>query len=169
MDWQEQLISVYLMICKEYEKKLSGYIIRISNHSNMSFTDDEVMTIYMFGVMSGYSEVKDIYRYTARHLHEWFPALPSYEGFVQRLNKISHLFEVLVESLLKVLPIKLQHGFPALMDSFPIILAHRGRRFNACVAQEIATPNGYCATRSEARRVGKECVSKCRSRCAPYH
>ena len=36
---------------------------------------------------------------------------------------------------------------PALIDSFPIILAHRGRRFNACVAREIATPNGYCATK----------------------
>ena len=29
----------------------------------------------------------------------------------------------------------------------PIILAHRGRRFKACVAKEIATSNGYCATK----------------------
>src|SRR3546814_10736245 len=27
----------------------------------------------------------------------------------------------------------------------------------------------YFETRSEARRVGKECVSKCRSRWSPYH
>ena len=26
-----------------------------------------------------------------------------------------------------------------------------------------------CATRSEERRVGKECVSTCRSRWSPYH
>ena len=29
----------------------------------------------------------------------------------------------------------------------PIILAHRGRRFKACVAKEIAKSNGYCATK----------------------
>src|SRR3546814_5594562 len=30
-------------------------------------------------------------------------------------------------------------------------------------------PNGHFATRSEERRVGKECVSTCRSRWSPYH
>lgn len=60
----------------------------------------------MFGVLNGHSQVKAIYQYTQRHLHEWFPALPSYEGFVQRLNKISHLFEGWVESLMLGLPTK---------------------------------------------------------------
>ena len=145
MDWQEQLIAVYLLVCKEYKKKLCGSIIRLSNYSPMHFLDEEVITIYLFGVMSGYYKVKNIYMYTARHLREWFPNLPGYEGFNYRLNKISHLFESLVESLLAMLPAK---GCPSmLMDSMPIILAHRGRRFKACVAQEIATPNGYCSTK----------------------
>src|SRR3546814_15007510 len=29
--------------------------------------------------------------------------------------------------------------------------------------------NQYCMVRSEERRVGKECVSTCRSRWSPYH
>src|SRR3546814_9473614 len=29
--------------------------------------------------------------------------------------------------------------------------------------------HGHCMTRSEERRVGKECVSTCRSRWSPYH
>ena len=33
-----------------------------------------------------------------------------------------------------------------LTDSMPIIMAHRGRRFHAKVAPELATKNGYCAT-----------------------
>lgn len=147
MDWQGQLISVYLLVCKEYEEKLSAYITRLSNHSNMNFLDEEVMSIYMFGIMSGHYKVKDIYDYTSRHLYEWFPTLPSYVGFVQRVNKISHLFEDLVDGLLNTLPVNLQQRLPELMDSMPIILAHRGRRFKACVAQEIATCNGYCATK----------------------
>ena len=34
-----------------------------------------------------------------------------------------------------------------LTDSMPIIMAQRGRRFHAKVAPEIATKNGYCATK----------------------
>lgn len=147
MDWQEQLISVYLFVCKEYDKKLGGYITRLSNHSDMSFSDEEVITIYLFGNMSGYSQVNEIYNYVVRHLSDWFPKLPSYPGFIQRINKISHLFEGLVESLLAMFSIKNHEHFPALMDAFPIILAQQGRRFKARVAQEIATPNGYCATK----------------------
>src|SRR3546814_9443470 len=33
----------------------------------------------------------------------------------------------------------------------------------------IRTANPYMTGRSEERRVGKECVSKCRSRWSPYH
>lgn len=34
-----------------------------------------------------------------------------------------------------------------LTDSMPIIMAQRGRRFHAKVASEVATKNGYCATK----------------------
>ena len=34
-----------------------------------------------------------------------------------------------------------------LADSMPIIMAQRGRRFHAKVAPELATKNGYCATK----------------------
>jgi len=113
----------------------------------MSFSDEEVMTLYLFGTMRGYSRVQDIHTYASRHLSQWFPSLPGYHAFIQRINKISHLFEGLVEDLLTLLPVKQHEDLPALIDSFPIILAHRGRRFKARVAQEIATPNGYCATK----------------------
>lgn len=147
MDWQEQLIAVYMTVCKEYDTKLSSYIVRLSNYSPLYFTDEEVMSIYLFGVMNGYHKVKSIYDYVNRHLREWFPKFPCYKGFIHRVNKISHLFEGLVESILAELSIKMQEDLPALMDSMPIIIAHRGRRFKACVAEEIATANGYCSTK----------------------
>src|SRR3546814_11668181 len=46
---------------------------------------------------------------------------------------------------------------PAKLDK-----VYRGKPKTARLAH---SPNG----RSEARRVGKACVSTCRSRCAPYH
>src|SRR3546814_2340411 len=46
-------------------------------------------------------------------------------------------------------------------------LAARGTRFvNAHSPSATCTPSRY---RSEERRVGKECVSTCRSRWSPYH
>lgn len=147
MDWQDQLISLYLRVCKEYEEKLEGYIVRLSNYSCMDFTDEEVISIYINGIICGYSKVKKIYDYTKRHLSDWFPKLSSYEGFNYRLNKISHLFEGLVESLLSELPSNIGQDIPALIDSMPVIMAQGGRRFKARVAKEIASSNGYCATK----------------------
>jgi hypothetical protein len=120
---------------------------RISNYSDLTFSDQEVITIYMFGIMNKRYEIKDIYRYTKRHLIEWFPALPSYEAFVQRLNKVSYLFGLLIESLHTQIPACLKHNLVHLIDSMPIILAHGSRRFTAKVAPEIASNNGYCATK----------------------
>src|ERR1700722_3034014 len=148
MDWQDQLISVYLTVCKAYEQKLCENIVRLSNYVPMTFTDEEVITIYLNGIISGHHKLKNIYEYTYRHLRDWFPNLPSYEGFNYRINKISHLFEELVGSLLVGLPTNIQQDLPALIDSMPIIMAQRGRRFKPCVAREIATSNGYCATKN---------------------
>src|SRR3546814_14238592 len=38
-----------------------------------------------------------------------------------------------------------------------------------CEGQEADVGVDYAAVRSEERRVGKECVSTCRSRWSPYH
>jgi hypothetical protein len=147
MNWQSQLISLYVFICKEYRGNLVRNMARISNYSNLTFSDEEVMTIYIFGIMSKRYTVKEIYEYTDRHLRDWFKALPSYVAFVQRINKISHLFGELITAIYNQLPKDHSQSYPLLLDSMPIILAHRGRRFNAKVAPEIATSNGYCATK----------------------
>src|SRR5579862_1098354 len=114
MDWQYQLVSLYLMICNQYEQKLSHLIVRLSNNSDMSFSDEEVMTIYMNGIMNGHYEIKAIYNFTRNHLFDWFPKLPCYEGFVKRINKISHLFEELVVNLMTELPLNMRENLPEL-------------------------------------------------------
>src|SRR3546814_2626848 len=59
-----------------------------------------------------------------------------------------NLFELKQFSGLRILDIRLPEAFAAAYD---------GPKF------------GISGTRSEERRVGKECVSKCRSRWSPYH
>jgi len=46
----------------------------------------------MFGIIDGKTDISKIYKYTDRHLRAWFPKLPSYEAYVQRLNKVSEVF-----------------------------------------------------------------------------
>jgi hypothetical protein len=53
MDWQEQLISLYLTVCKEYQQELSAYIVRLSNYIPMDFTDEEVEEVYCKPTVQG--------------------------------------------------------------------------------------------------------------------
>jgi hypothetical protein len=120
----------------------------MTRYANLQFTDEEVITLFVFGVIKKQKNLKSIYQYANDHLRSWFPHLPSYVAFIQRLNRVADVFAPLVESLLAQYPEK-EHYWNngLLMDAMPIILAQRGRRFRAKVAPEIATCNGYCATK----------------------
>ena len=148
MDWQDRIISLYLYICDEYKNVLWSYCERFSNYADLTFSDEEVMTIYMYGIMEGKTTKKQIYDHAKNYWHAMFPALPSYVAFVQRTNKLSDAFIAMIESLQNKLPSQI-FAFTnnRLIDSMPIIMAQRNRRFFAKVAPEIADKGGYCATK----------------------
>ncbi|MGV6852620.1 MAG: tyrosine-type recombinase/integrase [bacterium] len=75
MDWQDQLITIYLYICKEYESELWVHAQRFSSHVELQLTDEEVISLYWFGVLEGHRSIKQIYTYADSHLREWFPHL----------------------------------------------------------------------------------------------
>ena len=47
IDWQDQLISLYLQMCKFYSQGLSGYCTRTSHYSNLRFSDEEALTLFL--------------------------------------------------------------------------------------------------------------------------
>lgn len=132
MDWQIQLISLYDMVCKYYQQGLWVYCQRFSPHGDLSFTDEEIITLYLFGIINKHTQILAIYNEADRHLRDGFPRLPSYPGFVQRLNKLDIVFAPLIEILCPKGP-PLRDGF---IDSAPIILAQQGQSFKARVAPE---------------------------------
>jgi hypothetical protein len=67
MNWQEQLITIYLYVGKHYSQGLRTYYQRMSNYANLSFTDEEVITIYLFGVIDVRTTITKIYADTDRH------------------------------------------------------------------------------------------------------
>lgn len=148
MDWQDEIITLFVQLCDEYKNGLWTLCQRFTNYADLSFRDEEVMTIYMYGTIEGRTTKKQIYEHAKKYWNDLFPKLPSYVAFVQRVNKLGDVFTALVEVLQKKFsaavfaPNKFR-----VIDSMPIVMAQRGRRFNAKVAPELADKNGYCATK----------------------
>ncbi|MFI3219965.1 MAG: hypothetical protein QX189_12720 [Methylococcales bacterium] len=145
MYWQDRLITIYLYVCKHYQSHLCIYSQRMSNYADLSFSDEEVITLYLFGVIDKHREIKQTYEYANRHLRDWFPKLPSYVAFVQRLNKVADVFAPLLTLIQQEQESKYAKSV-WLIDSFPVALAKHGHRFKARVAPELADA-GYCATK----------------------
>jgi len=148
MDWLDRIISLYVFICDAYKNELYAYCERFSNYSNLSFSDEEILVIYMCGVMDGKRTKKQIFNHASDYWRHLFPKLPSYVAFVQRLNKMQDVFIPLFARLQTKLPEAFSNEAFRLLDSMPIIMAQQGRRFNAKVAPGLADKNGYCATKN---------------------
>ena len=58
MDWESDLISLYLFVYKDYQENLSYYCERMTNNFSFKFTDEEAITLYLYGIMEGYHKNK---------------------------------------------------------------------------------------------------------------
>lgn len=145
--WQEQLIALYCLISQEYTSHLWVHVQRQSNNATPRFSDEEVLTVYLFGLLQHLSSVKAIHGITQAYLHPWFPHLPSYAGFVHRLDALDALLPPLVQAVLDRLPQPLA-STTYLLDSMPIQLAQGVRAGQARVAAEVADV-GYCASKQK--------------------
>lgn len=146
MDWETRLITLYVFICEQFQKDLWLHCQRFTNNARPRFTDEEVITVFLFGIMQRRFELKSCYGYAVDHLSDWFPDMPSYQAFVARLNRISVVFPVLVERIVSNFP-EIDSRFRIrLIDSFPLVMAQGKRSSKARVAKEFAN-KGYCASK----------------------
>ncbi|SFI98307.1 hypothetical protein SAMN05428978_107310 [Nitrosomonas sp. Nm34] len=72
MNWQDRLITIYLLCLHSITSKIFGFIVsqRMSNYADLSFSDEEGITLFLLGVMDKHQEIKSIYEYADRHLHD---------------------------------------------------------------------------------------------------
>ena len=141
-----KLIAIYLYICKLHSDELKHLSQRFTNNDKPDFTDQEIMTLYLFTVQQDQRfSVSQVYAFADQYLRSWFPALPSYKAFNNRLNRLSEAFKaVAAHSLSTFIPAECSMDI-SLLDSMPII-TFSGKR-DAKVATQI-TDKGYCATKS---------------------
>ena len=100
MKWIDKLIALYLYICEVYDNKLCLHCQRMSNNYSPEFTDQELLTVYLFGIIHRRFRIKDIHSYCQDHFLDCFPDLPSYQAFNYRLNRMGEVFPTLLEEIL---------------------------------------------------------------------
>ncbi len=145
MDWQYKLIDLFLFVSDQLEDGLWVHAQRFSNNNKPAFSDQEAITLYLFGIMRKHREIKTIHDYARDHLLDWFPALPSYQAFANRVNTLGSVFHALIEPMLRQAGRKHLVESVKILDSMPVMLANNSRSGSARVAREVAN-KGYCSS-----------------------
>lgn len=144
-DKKLKLVKIYCYVCHRFELGLNYACERFSNNNKPDFTDQEVVTIYLYCMrFERHFIIKHIHEFASEYLRDWFPKLPSYEAFNSRLNRLSEVFRVLSETILTDFVPCDSSPTIKLIDSMPIITCS-GKR-TPKVAKEI-TDKGYCSSK----------------------
>lgn len=140
------LVAIYLYISKLYDSDLKYSYQRFTNNNTPAFTDVEIITIYLYVITEmQLFKVKQIHKYAKKHLLSWFPKLPSYSAFNNRLNNLSEIFKVLSYQLITEFQSVDCDYEKSLLDSMPIITCSGKRKGK--VAPEI-TDKGFNSTKN---------------------
>ena len=145
--WQTNLIKLYCAVCEHYNT-MEAMTQRQSNNFRPQFSDEECITIYLWGMSQRRFEQRTIYDYTKNHLLDWFPNLPSYAAFSHRLNFLAPAFQALAEKWLSIVIEREAGNTTYIVDSCPIILAKGPRSGHAKVAGELCEKS-YNSSRKE--------------------
>lgn len=141
-----KLLKIYLLICEKYENELQFCCQRFTNNNSPEFTDQEVITIYLFCVhVEKRFKIKEMHHFIRSYFSDCFPKLHSYVAFNTRINRLAPVFALLSESFIKEFSPKNISDKYSLLDSMPIITCS-GKR-EGKVAREI-TNKSYCSTKN---------------------
>lgn len=90
MQLKLRLIGLYSFIEEYSNTELHWYCQRFSNNGHEGkFTDVELLTCYFFSLLEEQKcQVKQIHSYIEKYWLDWFPNLPSYQGFNYKLNRL---------------------------------------------------------------------------------
>ncbi len=127
-----------MQISECYEQSLWFECERFSNGGYKWCTDEEILTIYLFGILSGFKTMKTLHHYAHNHLRDYLPGLPYSAAFVHRINRLSEALRALSE-LIQLSSIHEYDEGVYLVDSFPITLAKRLHAYIARVAKEVSS------------------------------
>ena len=141
-----KLIYIYYQVCTLYNRYHTQNVLRFNqNGLEGDITDLELLTIYLFCTIEEEKRSKKaMHKYIQGHWHSWFPNLPSYQTFNDRLNRLAIVFPVFLGYILERFSLPCTPDI-LLGDSFPIITCSAKRK--AKVARELVSKD-YCASKN---------------------
>jgi hypothetical protein len=142
MEKELKLINLYCTICRYYNIRLAAIAQRLSNNFCPKFSDEECITIYLWGIYNQKFTVGAVYEFTKDYYGDWFPTLPCYKSFNKRICYLSEALQRLADILLSGLEINPEVK-AHLIDSMPIVVANAKRSSSAKSASEVCN-KGYC-------------------------
>ena len=145
---KEELIKLYCIICQCNDSRFIEGKQRLSNNNCPQFSDEELITVYLWGKAQQLVTRKAIYNYTRNHLLEWFPKLPSYQAFCRRLNRLAPAFQALANIWTGKALTKGPDTHTYAVDSFPIMAARRSHSTGAKVGRDFCDKS-YNSARKE--------------------
>jgi len=137
-----QLIELYCVVCHHYNTRLVYDAQRCSNNFCPKFTDEECLTIALWGIANQKFTQQTAYDFTKDFYADWFPQLPEYKAFNKRVCYLADAFKSLASLLLGELGCDYD-DLIHLIDSMPIVVAKQKRMKRAKAASEICNI-GYC-------------------------
>lgn len=128
---ENKLIELYCTIRQCNNSGFREELQRQSNNNCPRFSDEELITVYLWGKRQQLLTRKAIYNYAKSHLWEQFPALPSYQAFCRKLNRIAGAFRALSEIWMEAVQAQNKVSHCYAVDSCPIMLARRSNSTGA--------------------------------------
>jgi len=141
-----KLIKLYCTICHYYNNTIAAEIQRLSNNFCPKFSDEECITIYLWGIANQKYEMKAMYEFIQDYYDGWFPELPCYENFVKRVGFLAPAFRLLAQILVYEQDMDAS-VIDHIIDSMPIIVANQKRSGSAKTASDICD-KGYCSSKN---------------------
>lgn len=121
---------------------------RFSPNGNQGeITDQELMCIYLFCLIEEQkTEKKAMHSFIKDYWADWFPQLPSYQTFCDRLNRTEIAFQGLISCLIGIYLPHIEDNFSIFVgDSMPIITCSGKRKGK--IASDLCTKS-YCSTKN---------------------
>jgi len=144
-DWQLQLISLYCWIHDGFfHRGWSHLVQRFSNNQTQFFTDPELLTVYLYARVRGHHMIKNAWRFARDFLTMFFPSLPQYQPFTDRLHRLTPVLLKAIEESTESKEDDDCADF--LADSCPLQIAQKTRASRARVGREVAGTS-YCASK----------------------
>lgn len=141
MNIEETIIRIFCCIDEKLKELRKQYKIRARGFSP-KLTDEEVITMEIFGQMMHQNCVGRIYEYFKNHWQSWFPQLGSRVNFLKQSTNLCQIKQQLMKDLFPPYDdLHIIDGLP-----LPICKLTRSRR---CRSLENFAHYGFCAAKNE--------------------